>query len=89
MIKLHTATQILADEQIIERIINGENDLYERIIRKYNDRLFRISMSIINDEAEAKDIMQTTYLNAFLKLHVLKNRSGFGTWLTSVMLIVN
>jgi RNA polymerase sigma-70 factor (ECF subfamily) len=42
MSKLHTATQILADEQIIERIINGENDLYERLIRKYNDRLFRI-----------------------------------------------
>lgn len=74
------------DEEIIERIIKGENELYERLMRKYNDRLFRISMSIINDDAEAKDIMQTTYLNAFLKLRVLKNRSGFGTWLTKILI---
>ena len=75
-----------SDEQIIERIIKGESKLYEGLMRKYNDRLFRISMSIINDEAEAKDLMQTTYLNAFLKLGVLKNRSGFGTWLTKILI---
>lgn len=75
-----------SDQEIIERIIKGENELYERLMRKYNERLFRISMSIINDDAEAKDIMQTTYLNAFLKLHVLKNRSGFGTWLTKILI---
>lgn len=75
-----------SDEEIIERIIKGENELYERLMRKYNDRLFRISMSIINDKAEAKDIMQTTYLNAFLKLRVLKNRSGFGSWLTKILI---
>lgn len=75
-----------SDEEIIDRIIKGEKELYERLMRKYNDRLFRISMSIINDEAEAKDIMQTAYLNAFLKLHILKNRSGFGTWLTKILI---
>lgn len=75
-----------SDEEIIEKIIKGENELYEKLIRKYNDRLFRISMSIINDEAETKDIMQTTYLNAFLELRVLKNRPGFGTWLTKILI---
>ena len=75
-----------SDEEIIDRIIKGENELYEKLIRKYNDRLFRISMSIINDEAEVKDIMQNTYLNAFLKLGVLKNRSGFDTWLTKILI---
>ena len=77
---------MLQDEEIIERIIKGESKLYEGLMRKYNDRLFRISMSIINDEAEAKDLMQSTYLNAFLKLGVLKNKSGFGTWLTKILI---
>lgn len=76
----------LSDEEIVERIINGEKDLYEILIRKYNLRLFRISMSIINDDMEAEDIMQTSYLNAYLQLSTFQNRSAFGTWLTRILI---
>lgn len=74
------------DEDIVERIINGETSLYEILMRKYNLRLFRISMSIINDPMEAEDIMQTAYLNAFLQLKSFQNRSSFSTWLTRILI---
>jgi RNA polymerase sigma factor (sigma-70 family) len=76
----------LSDEEIVERVIGGENRLYEILMRKYNLRMFRISMSIINDSMEAEDIMQTAYLNAFLQLSNFKNRSTFGTWLTRILI---
>ena len=74
------------DEEIIERILKGEKQLYENLIRKYNDRLFRIGMAIINNEDEARDIMQTTYLNAYLQLPAIQNKSSFSTWLTRILI---
>jgi len=74
-----------SDKEIIERILKGEKRLYEQLVRKYDQRLFRISMSIINDEAEARDIMQNTYLNAYVHLTSLKNRSQFGTWIIKIL----
>jgi RNA polymerase sigma factor (sigma-70 family) len=86
MSKSQTDRLILSDEQIVERILTGEKQLYEKLMRKYDQRLFRIGMSIINDEAEARDIMQNTYINAYLQLASLKNRSNFGTWITKILL---
>ena len=73
------------DEEIIDQILRGKKELYEKLMRKYDQRLFRISMSIINDETEARDIMQNTYLNAYLKLPSLQNRSNFSTWITKIL----
>lgn len=42
----------LTDEEIVSRILNGEKNLYEILIRKFNLRLFRLSMSIVNDDKE-------------------------------------
>ena len=75
----------IPDKEIIGRILKGEKQLYEELMRKYDQRLFRIGMSIINDEAEARDIMQNTYLNAYLKLPSLKNKSNFGTWIIKIL----
>lgn len=78
--------KIFSDEEIVERVINGEKHLYETLMRKYNLRLFRISMSIINDDVEVEDIMQTAYLNAYLQLRNFQNRSSFSTWLTRILI---
>lgn len=76
----------MSDEEIVAKILNGEVRLYEVIIRKYNQQLYRISMSIINDDDEAEDIMQTAYLNAFRQLANFKHQSSFATWLTRILI---
>jgi len=77
---------MLPDEEIVARVINGEQHLYEGLMRKYNLRLFRISMSIINDEMAVEDVMQTAYLNAYLNLANFQNKSSFSTWLTRILI---
>jgi RNA polymerase sigma-70 factor (ECF subfamily) len=74
------------DEQIVARIIAGESHLYESLMRKYNSRMYRISMSIINDDAEAEDIMQIAYINAYRQLMNYRQQSSFGTWLTRILI---
>lgn len=76
----------MSDEEIVERVVKGEQHLYESLMRKYNARMYRISMSIINDDKEAEDIMQTAYINAYRQLANFQGRSSFGTWLTRILI---
>lgn len=81
-----TINQTLSDDDIIAEILNGQTYLYETLIRKFNSRLYRISMSIVNDDKEAEDIMQISYLNAYRQLANFKHNSSFGTWLTRILI---
>ena len=74
------------DETLIARILAGEKRLFELLMRKYNQRLYRIGMSILENEAEAEDAMQTAYINAYEHLSGFERRASFGTWLTKIML---
>jgi len=82
----YNSKTIMSDEEIVERVLAGEKYLYENLVRKYNARLFRIAMSIINDDMAAEDIMQTAYINAYTQLANFTHRSSFGTWLTRILI---
>lgn len=72
------------DEEIVRRIRAGEPALFEILVRRYNQRLFRVARAILKDEAEAEDVMQQAYVNAFTHLHQFEERARFGTWLTRI-----
>lgn len=76
----------LSDEEIVNRVLAGEHRLYEQIMRRYNARLYRICMSIINNDSEAEDIMQVAYIKAYEHLHTFKKQSSFSTWLTRILI---
>jgi RNA polymerase sigma-70 factor (ECF subfamily) len=76
----------IADSEIIQRVLGGEKDLYAIIIRRYNQRLYRVGISIVNDETEVEDIMQVAYINAYENLQKFAFRSSFATWLTRIMI---
>src|SRR5437868_12816253 len=73
------------DEEIISRITSGEKELYATLIKKYNARLYRIAMAIVNDDTEAEDVMQAAYIKAYENLPRFAFRSAFSTWLTRIM----
>lgn len=74
------------DEDLVKKIAAGEKQLFEIIIRRYNQRLFRIGMSILSNDADAEEAMQAAYINAYEHLSQFEFRSAFGTWLTRIML---
>jgi RNA polymerase sigma factor (sigma-70 family) len=76
----------LPDNEIITRILKGEKDFYALILRKYNQRLYRVAMSILNDESEAEDAMQVAYINAYDNLGKFAFKSAFSTWLTRILI---
>ena len=81
-----STSEILNDDEIIARILHGEKDLYSIIVRRYNQRLYRVGMSIINDDAEVEDAMQVAYINAYENLGKFAFKSSFSTWLTRILI---
>jgi RNA polymerase sigma-70 factor (ECF subfamily) len=74
----------LSDEVIARRVVQGEGELYEILIRRHNPRLYRIARSILRDEAEAEDVMQDAYLSAYAHLDQFEGRASFKTWISRI-----
>ena len=55
----------LTDEEVVRRVRGGEAALYEVIMRRYNQRLYRIARAILHSDAEAEDVMQDAYVRAY------------------------
>jgi RNA polymerase sigma factor (sigma-70 family) len=81
-----TEKEQLSDEEVIGRILSGEPRLYEVVMRRYNAMLYRVGMSIVNNDTDMEDIMQTAYIKAYEKLSTFEHRSGLGTWLTKILI---
>jgi RNA polymerase sigma-70 factor (ECF subfamily) len=80
------ATGTITDNEIIARVLKGEKDLYALLVRRYNQRLYRIGLSIINDDDEVEDAMQTAYINAYENLEKFEFKASFSTWLTRILI---
>jgi len=74
----------LTDDDIVARVRAGETALFEELMRRYNQRVYRVARAIIKDETEAEDIMQQAYVNAFTHLDQFEKRATFSTWLTRI-----
>lgn len=72
------------DEEVVQRVRAGETALYEILVRRYNQRLYRVARAIMRNDGEAEDVMQDAYVRAYVHLGQFEGRSGFGAWLTKI-----
>lgn len=78
------APATLSDEGVVERVLAGDTSLFEILMRRYNQRLFRVARGILADDAEAEDVMQEAYVRAFRELAHFRGEARFSTWLTRI-----
>lgn len=81
-----TVRAALSDADVVRRVRAGETSLFEILMRRHNQRIYRVARSVLGSESEVEDVMQQAYLNAFLHLHQFEERSRFSTWLTRIAL---
>jgi len=75
---------VLSDEQVVSRILSGQTALFEVLMRRHNERIYRAARAILRDESEAEDVMQQAYVNAYSHLRQFDGRAKFSTWLTRI-----
>lgn len=78
------APATLPDEEIVARVLAGETALFEILMRRHNQQLYRAARAILRDEREAEDVMQQAYVNAYTHLVQFDRRATFSTWLTKI-----
>lgn len=72
------------DEHVVARVLQGEVLLFEVLMRRHNQRIYRAIRSILRDDSECEDVMQETYVRAFEHLAQFEGRAKFSTWLTRI-----
>jgi RNA polymerase sigma-70 factor (ECF subfamily) len=73
-----------SDGEIIQQVLDGNTPMFELLMRRYNERVYRAARSIVRNEHEAEDIMQQAYVNAFAHLRQFNGSAQFSTWLTRI-----
>jgi RNA polymerase sigma-70 factor (ECF subfamily) len=76
----------LSDEDVVARVRGGDTPVFEILMRRYNQRLFRAARSILRDDAEAEDAVQQAYLAAYTHLEQFAGTARFSTWLTRIVI---
>ena len=64
--------------------LHDDSALFELLMRRYNERVYRAARSIVRDEHETEDVMQQVYVNAFTHLSQFNGAARFSTWLTRI-----
>ena len=74
----------LSDEALARRIVGGEKELFELLMRRHNQRLYRAARAILKSDDEAEDVMQDAYVRAYTHLREFSGAATFGGWLTRI-----
>jgi RNA polymerase sigma-70 factor (ECF subfamily) len=74
------------DVDVVNRILAGEKNRYAILVRKYNQRLYRVGIAIINDDMDVEDAMQSAYIKAYENLNKFSFKADFSTWLTRIFI---
>ena len=72
------------DMDVIALVLRGQTELFELLMRRYNERVYRAARAIVRDEQEAEDVMQQAYVNAFTHLRQFHGGAQFSTWLIRI-----
>ncbi len=81
-------TPIYTDDNsaIIERCKKGERKAFYELYNLYNKAMFNISLRILNNTAEAEEVLQDSFLKAFEKIAGYDPKYSFGVWLKRIVI---
>lgn len=82
---METNAVIPSSELLVEQCLVGEHAAYKQLYDRYSRSMYNTALRIVNKKAEAEDILQDAFTDAFLKLSSFENKSTFGAWLKQIV----
>jgi len=74
-------TTAAQDARLLARVLDGDHDAFNQIMRNHEDRVFSVCLRIMGSRELALDAVQETFLTAFRKADQFKGNSALGTWI--------
>jgi RNA polymerase sigma-70 factor, ECF subfamily len=78
--------EILSDIDLARHVSAHDSAAAQVVIQRNNQRLFRMARSILKNQSDAEDAVQSAYLNAFAAIGRFDGRSSLATWLTRIVI---
>ena len=72
------------DEALVTRARTGDSAAFELLMRRHNQRIYRVVRSLLRDPDEIEDIIQQAYLQAFLHLDQFGGNARWSTWVCRI-----
>ncbi|HEX3951913.1 MAG TPA: RNA polymerase sigma factor [Steroidobacteraceae bacterium] len=76
----------IQDRSIASSIAAGDTAAFERMMRHYNRRLYRLARATLRDRTEAEDALQDAYICAYRSMGSFRGEASLGTWLSRLVL---
>jgi RNA polymerase sigma factor (sigma-70 family) len=76
----------LDDAALVQRAQQRDAAAFWLIIKRHNQRLYRVARAVLDDETEAQDVLQETYIHVFMHLSEFRAEARISTWLTRITL---
>lgn len=73
-------------DELVDRCLTGESVAYEQLYKLYSKAMYNLCCRIVNDDADAEDVLQDAFVSAFKNLHTYKRDSTFGAWLKRIVI---
>jgi len=73
-------------ESLLKGCLQGNQHAQLEIYNLYYKAMYNTAFRIVKNSADAEDVMQEAFLNAFLKLHTFKGEVAFGAWLKRIVI---
>ena len=71
----------MADDELIEQILQGNRDIYRELVSKYQSMLFRTCMGFLHNKEDAEDLTQEIFIQIYQSLPKFRGESSFSTWI--------
>lgn len=81
---LNLSGEQISDAEVVARVVAGDAALFEILMRRHNQRIYRAVRAILRSDDETEDVMQQAYLNAYQHLDQFAGDAQFSTWLTRI-----
>ncbi len=75
----------VSDEELVERVLTDDYEAFEALVRRYQDKAYRLAFSLVKDESQAQDVVQEAFLNIYRKLDTFSGDAQFGSWIYRVV----
>jgi len=79
------ATPAPSEQKLLERLLAGEEQAYEELVRSYGGRMLAVARRFLPVEEDARDAVQDAFLSAFRSIHRFEGNARLSTWLHRIV----
>jgi len=75
----------LTDEELVEHVRSKDQEVYAKLVKRYEARLLRYARSFVHDDHAAQDVVQNAFIKAFINLKGFNTKKRFSSWIYRIV----